>query len=247
MECGDYNIESLPDANVPDISFVRVTTSSGKRVYEAHGRYIPKTTPPLHQNLGLEFCGDLTGDGILEFVMLESSGGAHCCYTYYVVSLTTPPRRLLMWQKGDAATPLVPVKLHPGATWQLQGSVVIWPPFDPERGDPVLSYATAPVVPAVLSLVNGNYALTSLSFPEVYRKHRQELRADCADGNDCEPMETEIYAWIDALVIGDWDTERTQVTDLQLRAALDRHSAALRKTLARELGSRLAPGPLGPH
>jgi hypothetical protein len=95
--------------------------------------------------------------------------------------------------------------------------------------------------------VGGTYELTSLSFPEVYRKHRQAQGAPCADGNQCDVTETEIYAWIDSLAIGDWETERTRVTDLQLRGVLDRRAAAMRSILTRELGSIAAPGALGAH
>jgi hypothetical protein len=246
IECGDYHIESPDEPGAPGTMFVRVTVPSGKTVYEAHGRYM-SSAPLLRQSLWAEFCGDLTGDGVPELVMLESSGGAHCCYTYYVVSLTAPPKRLLMWEKGDGATPLVPVKLRPGQAWQLQGSVVLYPmPFDPERGEPVLSYATSPITPVVLSLVGDKYALTSLSFPDVYRKHRQEQRAQCVEGKECDG-ESEVYAWIDSLAIGDWDAERIKVTDLTLRAALDRHTAAMKRLLARELGSLSAPAALGQH
>ena len=247
MDCSGYHIESPTEPNSSAITFVRATTSSGKHVYEAHGRYLPNANASWRQSLWAVFCGDLTGDGIPELAMTESSGGAHCCYTHYVVSLSTPPKRLLMWEKGDANTPLVPVKLRAGAGWQLEASVVIWPPFDSDREEPLLCYATAPVVPAFLSLEGGTYALTSLSFPDAYRKHRQEQRANCANGKECDVTETAIYAWIDSLAIGDWDMERTQVTDVKLRAVLARHAATMRKILERELGSLRAPAALNAH
>lgn len=102
-------------------------------------------------------------------------------------------------------------------------------------------------MPAILSLVGASFALTSLSFPDAYRKHRQEQRADCADGKECDVTEASIYAWIDSLAIGDWDTEQTQVTDVNLRAVLARHAAAMRRILARELGSLTAPATLKAH
>ena len=101
---------------------------------------------------------------------------------------------------------LVPVRLQRGPAWQLQSYVVMVPPFDPDAGDPTLSYAGAPRVPAVFSLAGGRYALTSLSFPEVYRKDREARRASCAD----EPTECAVSLWIDALALGDLEIERAR-------------------------------------
>jgi hypothetical protein len=247
LECGDFRIESPEEPDGSFTRFVRVLNANGDRVYQAHGRREQGGGSPRRMNLSADLCGDLTGDGVPELVMTESSGGAHCCYTYYVVSLTTPPRRLLMWEKGDANIPLRPVKLGPGPAWQLEGSVVFWPPFDAEHGEPVLSYAMAPLVPAVLSLVGGAYALTSFSFPEVYRHDREALRAHCAADNNCDPDDVELNAWLDSLVIGDWSVERAKVSDQVLRAALDRRSVATRKMLVQRLGSLSAPASLSPH
>ena len=222
--------------------FVRVLGADGKRLYEAHGRRykldkMEKTT--LGMDLWGEFCGDLTGDGVQELVLTEKTMGAHCCYTHYAVSLTSPPKRLLMWEKGDAGTPIVPAKYRPGPAWQIEGSVVMWPPFDTNQGDPVLSYASAPIVPVVFSLVGGEYKLTSLSFPEAYRKSRDAIHAACnADPSRCFG---EIIAWIDSLVIGDWDAEKATMKDVDLRNALDRRAAAMKKMLAAQIGSEQRP------
>lgn len=239
--CGDFRVEVLPEPGWQYVTFVRVKSAQGKVVYEAHGRVEKAGTDKLHQTLGGTFCGDLTGDGIPELAMTESSGGVHCCYTYYVVSLTTPPKRLLMWEKGDAGTRFVPVKYRPGPAWQLQGWYVFWPPFDTERGDPVLSYASAPVIPAVLSLTGGSYALTSLSFPEAYRRDRDEWRARCAAQKDCSADVSTLFEWVDAVAIGDWDAERAKMPDQALAKALDGRAAATRKKLEKELGTLKAP------
>jgi hypothetical protein len=241
--CGAFRAANLREPGPGDLRFVRVRGPNGKVVYEAHGRVEKAGTDTLHQTISANFCGDLTGDGVPELVMTESSMGAHCCYTHYVVSLGTPPKRILMWEKGDAATRFVPVKYGSGPAWQLQGWVVFWPPFNTEAGDPVLSYPSAPVIPAVLSLVNGAYALTSLSFPDVYRKDRDETRARCGAGGDMPQELCDLFTWVDAVAIGDWDAERSKVADAELRQSLDRRAAATRKKLQKELGSLSAPAP----
>ena len=118
----------------------------------------------------------------------------------------------------------------------------MWPPFDVEKGDPVLSYADAPIVTVVFSLVGGEYKLTSLGFPDAYRKHRDKYKAYCASisspfGAECG----ELALWIDSLAIGDWDTEKAKIKDDALRAALERRSAAMKKMLRDGLGSEQRP------
>ena len=155
---------------------MRVTGADGRRVYEAHGRHFES----IDADLSLDFCGDLTGDGVPEIVMTESTMGAHCCYTRYVVSLTTPTKRLLMWEKGDAGTRILPVKYGAVRDYQLGDLAVVWPPFDPEKGDPVLSYASAPLVPVVFALSGGQYKLMTLAFPQPFEEQRKRIRAECA-------------------------------------------------------------------
>ncbi|MEO7331345.1 MAG: hypothetical protein ABI193_22405 [Minicystis sp.] len=242
--CGGFRVQVLPDgAAFP--RFVRVLGADGKKVYEAHGRsYRMDATSFMKADLSGNFCGDLTGDGVPEIVLTESTMGAHCCYTRYVVSLTSPPKRLLMWEKGDAGTEIMPVKARPGASFQLVDSAVVWPPFDGDKGDPVISYAGAPLVPVVFSFQRGEFQLTSLSFPEVYRTSRNAIRAACAKApDDCFG---ELIEWIDGLAIGDWDSERMLIKDEDLRKSLDRNAPAMRKILAAQLGSEQRPGKTEP-
>lgn len=236
--CGGLRIQALEEPKEAGKHFVKVLGPDGKKIYEAHGRQ----GDLVNMDLWGEFCGDLTGDGVPEIVLTERTEGAHCCYTHYAVSMTLPPKRLLMWEKGDAGTPILPARYKAGAAWQIEGSVVMWPPFDVEKGDPVLSYADAPIVTAVFSLVGGEYKLTSLSFPDAYRKHRDKYAAYCASisspfGAECG----ELALWIDSLAIGDWDTEKAKIKDDALRATLERRSAAMKKMLRDSLGSEQRP------
>jgi hypothetical protein len=243
-QCGNLSVEILVEPNWADITFIRVTRANGTRAYEAHGRdvnYGTKKEPDLARSrLYGEFCGDMTGDSVPEIVFTERTMGAHCCHTRYVVSLTEPPKRLLMWEKGDGGTPVMPVKYTSGSLWQLEDRLVFWPPFNVDNGDPVLSYASAPLVPVVFSLVNGEFVMTSLSFPAAYKKQREELRAECAKigGTGCD---TEIIEWIDALAIGDWATESKNIKDEDLRATLTKLSGPTKIALTRAVGSLKSP------
>jgi hypothetical protein len=63
----------------------RVVGSNGKTVFSAHDHGI-EIVPISGQ--------DLNGDGEPEAVIEGYSGGLHCCWTYWIVSLGTRPRRL---------------------------------------------------------------------------------------------------------------------------------------------------------
>ncbi|GGR99229.1 hypothetical protein [Deinococcus sedimenti] len=45
--------------------------------------------------VGVDWCRDVTGDGVPEVLLAGFSGGAHCCFTHHLYSLTSPPRKLL--------------------------------------------------------------------------------------------------------------------------------------------------------
>lgn len=243
-QCGDLRVELLTEPKWANSRFIRVTRANGARAYEAHGRDVnfgtPKEPAMMRARLSGEFCGDMTGDGVPEIVFTESTMGAHCCYTRYVVSMTEPPKRLLMWEKGDGGTDIIPVKYAPGSLWQLEDRIVFWPPFNAEKGDPLLSYASAPVIPVIFSLVNGEFVMTSLSFTAAYKKQRDELRAECArqGGSDCG---TEIIEWIDGLAIGDWLADSRNIKDAELRASLNRLTPPTMTALARAVGSLKSP------
>lgn len=227
--------------------FVRALSSDGQRVYEAHGqRYKLEASEPglgkWRQWMTVEFCGDLTGDGVPELVLTEATMGAHCCYTHHVVSLTKPSKRLMTWEKGDMGTPLTPVRYRPGP-WQIEGYAVLWPPFNVDEGDPSLPYAGAPVVPVVFSLRAGEYQLTSMTFKEAFRKQRASIHETCGPSEDCDGV---FIAWADSLAIGDWVTEREKPMYKDLRKVLDRRAPAMQQRMVRYLGSEASPAKLTP-
>lgn len=233
--CGELRVEVLREPGGDHERFVRVLGPRDERVYEAHGRKYRIEQVTLQADLGAEWCGDLTGDGVPEVLLTERTIGAHCCYTHYAVSLGPTPKRLLMWEKGDSAADIYPVKYRDGQVWQIQSSIVMYPPFNVDEGDPVLSYASMPIVPVVFTLLGGQYWLTSLSFPAAYRADRDAQRAACPGGSGA--CFDAVRLWIDALALGDWAKEKASFTDKELVAALDRRSPAMKQMLQRQLGS----------
>jgi hypothetical protein len=230
-KCGSFELvaEAGPD---PAIPFVRVFDQSGTKIYEAHGRRMGVYGT---QWLGAPWCGDLTGDGIPEIFLAESTMGAHCCHTYYLVSLTRPTKTLLMWEKGDGGFGMTPKKLKPGKAWQVVSYDLIEPPFNGEEGDPVIAgYAGIPSYPIIFDFVGGEYKRRTLAFPEALVDMRRKMREDCGKDKSCDDLV--LFDWGYSLMIGDWDKERRAITDAQLLKSLDRHAAEMRRTLASRLG-----------
>ncbi|MEZ4438570.1 MAG: hypothetical protein R3B72_05750 [Polyangiaceae bacterium] len=218
--------------------FVRVTDDAGTKRYEAHGRRygVDPTDQSLVMSLVADYCGDLTGDGVPEIVLTERTLGAHCCYTHYVVSLTRPTQRLLSWEKGDAGTGLWPVKAEAGAAFQLASTVVTSPPFDADAGDPVISYASAPLLPILFRLEGSEYRARTFRLATYLRDQRAIDDARCAEQSGCE--RSLLIDWGIALIIGDWPQRRQiwrDTDDAAYLPALDRRAAAFQRDLKRQL------------
>jgi hypothetical protein len=244
--CGQFRVD-LPrePKGEPGLVFARVRAADGSAFHEVHGReykFDPDDTTSLKMYLSVEFCGDLTGDGVPELVLTERTMGAHCCYTHQVISLTSPVKNLMTWEKGDMGTPLWPARYRPAGPWQIEGRVVFSPAFPKGDEDSLgLSYASMPVVPVVFSFQKGGYQMTSLSFPEAYRKSRAEIEARCkASPDECEG---ELIVWIDSLAIGDWAGVSARPMFKEALPTLRRASGPTRQAL-RALGTEARPGKL---
>lgn len=103
-------------------------------------------------------CRDLTGDGVPEVILTQFSGGAHCCFTHSVYSLSTPPRLLLRAESAHSEALEVsqldgrgPLELV-GADWR----------FAYAYG---LSFAESPALPVVYAYRGGRYVVDTLNFP----------------------------------------------------------------------------------
>jgi hypothetical protein len=234
-KCGTLDLVAIEEPN-DHVPFVRVFDEAGKKIYEAHGRRMEIDKNVFgKQWLSIPWCGDLTGDGVPEIMLSESSMGAHCCYTYYLVSLTKPAKTLLMWEKGDGGFGMLPQKLNDGKAWQVTSLHMVWPPFDAEKGDPVIiGYAGAPFFPIVFDYVGGQYIKRTLSFGSFLRERRKEMRERCAKDQSCDALV--FHDWGYSLMIGDWDKERAAITDVDLLRSLDKHAAKMAAMLASALG-----------
>jgi len=232
--CGALRVENVLEAGHPP--FVRVWDGSGNKVYEARGRQYKIEDVPVRMSLTVESCGDTTGDGVPELMMSERTEGAHCCYTYYVVSMTRPAKRLLMWDKGDGGHGLMPVKLREGRVWQIRSWELVFPPFDVDAGDPVLSYATTPAYPILFDLVGDQYVKRTFLFGDALRAMRADERDACKKAPDACWWD-ELSEWGYGLIIGDWETEKTSaVLDVELRQRLDVRAKQMKTLLRKRLG-----------
>lgn len=237
IRCGNLQVENVRDDEKVFEPFVVVTDSTtGKKIYEAHGRrieYEPGTVS--HMSLAADVCGDLTGDGIAELILTERTLGAHCCYTHYVASLTSPSKLIMTWEKGDAGHGVWPVKLKPGKAWQLESVDLVWPPFKVAEGDPPVPYSGVPGFPIVFDRVGDTYQKRTFAFLDGLRKERDEARAACAKRPGCEP--DELREWGMALLFDEWDRDQAQIIpDAALRSVLDKRAKAMKALLRTQLG-----------
>jgi hypothetical protein len=235
--CGALKVENVRgDPNVFEPYVVVTDTKTGKKIYEAHGRrYDLGGVKPSLMQLTASLCGDVTGDGIPELLLSERTEGAHCCYTYYVTSLTRPSKLIMTWDKGDSGNGFWPVKLEPGKAWQIESVDLVWPPFKAEEGDPAVSYAGVPGFPIVFDLVGGTYQKRTFAFIDALKKERDEERAACGKRGDCDPYE--LHEWGMAVMFDEWDTQKEKIIpDPDLREQLDRRAKEMKKRMRAQLG-----------
>lgn len=237
VTCGDFVVQNVKPADMVARyePFVVVTDKAGKKVYEAHGREYKIESTSLKQSLVVEICGDLTGDAVPELMMTERTMGAHCCYTHYVVSLTSPPKRILMWEKGDSGDGISPVKIRKGKSFQLLSMDRIFPPFRGDADEPAVPYAGVPGYPIVFELVGSEYKARTFLFADWLRAEREKELAACKAMSYCE--RSDLYDWGIALIIGDWDQRKASIVpDAELRKAFEKRSVEMRALLRKRLG-----------
>jgi hypothetical protein len=233
--CGELTIESVMPTDQA-IPYVRIFDATGKKIYEAHGRRMTgEGAMAANQWMTAGWCGDLTGDGIPEVFLAEWSMGAHCCHTYYLVSLTRPSKTLLMWEKGDGGFGMTPKKLKPGKAWQVVSYELIEPPFDANQGDPTIAgYAGIPSYPIIFDWDGQAYRKRTLSFTGALVQMRKEMREECAANRSCDDLV--FFDWGYSLMIGDWPKQRAAITDEALRQVLDKRAPAMGNLLGQHLG-----------
>jgi hypothetical protein len=109
----------------------------------------------------------VNGDGKPEIILNGYSGGLHCCYTSYIISLDRKPQLLHLFSNSS------PVKFEK----QPDGATVI------RSADGVFSYFIIPptqaVVPNVLLQMKGDQLVdVSSQFPELYDKQIEQARSE---------------------------------------------------------------------
>lgn len=110
--------------------------------------------------VSLDFCRDVTGDGVPEAILAGFSGGAHCCFTHTLFSLSDPPRRVLNVFSADTER-LTPQQLDGAGPLELLGGD--WR-FAYVYG---LPFADSPALERIYSYIGGQYVDNSRAFPGV--------------------------------------------------------------------------------
>ncbi|HEX6767087.1 MAG TPA: hypothetical protein VF103_16435 [Polyangiaceae bacterium] len=190
QRCGSYVVEQVNGAPI----------SSHVRLRGADGRYAGVFMPALDIGSSYaEWCFDLTGDGFPELLVTESSGGAHCCQTFRVISLGPSPELLLEFFAGNAWLE---------GTENLDGTgayeLIARDDFL-TNGASSSAYAGTYFVPVVFVLENGKYVRHTRRFKPFLKKERDELVADYRD-EDASGLTSDPSGWMAlSLLIGDWD------------------------------------------
>lgn len=125
--------------------------------------------------VGVDFCRDVTGDGVPDVMLSQFTGGAHCCFTHSLYSLTTPPRRILYVDSAHSES-LGVRQLDGGGPLELIGDD--WR-FAYDYG---LSFAESVPLPVVYSFQNGQYIDQSRLFPQFLRSAIVALNKDTVGG-----------------------------------------------------------------
>lgn len=168
----------------------------------------------------LDFCRDVTGDGIPEAMLTGFSGGAHCCFTHHLYSLSNPPRRVLHVFSADTDT-LTPQQLDGQGALELLGGD--WR-FAYAYG---LPFADSPALWRIYSFIGGQYVDNSRAYPGV------ALREVGQPGPDTRPGQA-LYDYASLLVAGKTARAQTYLSQLppRLRTWLTSYGPDLRQNLS---------------
>lgn len=146
VKCGNYFVKIESGDKFGDPSYVSLILNN-------------KTYVKLEDvHVDMDFCKDVTNDGVPEVMLMQHSGGAHCCAVHSLYSLTVPPRRILYNYSADSLEMSVqqldgkgPLEII-GEDWR----------FAYAYG---LSFAGSPALPRVFTYKNGHYMADTRSYP----------------------------------------------------------------------------------
>lgn len=193
--CGKWTVEQVNGLEIP----VHVRLRNPEGLYT--GSIMPSV---VIGDVSAEWCFDLTGDGTPELLVTETSGGAHCCHTYRVISLGATPELLLEFAAGNAWLE-GPENLDGAGPYELVG-----------RDDflttdaSASSYAETYFVPIVFVLEKGKYVRRTRRFKRFLEKERSELSAEYAEDGGGLTMDPSGWMAL-SLLIGDWEKVKGRI------------------------------------
>lgn len=188
--CGKYNVEQVSDDEI----------QRHVRLRNGDGRYVARIMPAVSiGHAAAEWCFDLTGDGVPELLVAESSGGAHCCNNFLVISLGATPELLLDFPAGNAWLE-GPQNLDQTRAFELVGR----DDFLTHEAS-ASSYAATYFVPVVFVYEKGKYVRRTRRFKALLEKERSELAAEYREEN-ANGLTMDPSGWMAlSLLLGDWE------------------------------------------
>jgi hypothetical protein len=194
--CGKYAVEQVSDDEIQE----------HVRLRNAEGGYVGRIMPAVRiGRASAEWCFDLTGDGIPELLVEESSGGAHCCHTFRVFSLGATPELLLDFPAGNAWLE-GPENLDQTRAYELVGRDDFL-----TRDASASPYAATYFVPAVFVFEKGKYVRRTRRFRALLEKERDELAAEYREENP-NGTSSDPSGWMAlSLLLGDWEKMKSRL------------------------------------
>ena len=158
---------------------------------------------------GVPLGSDITGDGQPDLVAMEFSGGAHCCFTYYIFALAPEVRQLAVLETGDAGARFVDLDASPGLEIESNDmSFAYW----------MTSFAQSPAPRVVWRWDGQAYvaapALMAAPAPSDAELARQAAGIASADGWGGTDWNPDVWAvMLDLIYSGHMDTAWTFMAD----------------------------------
>ncbi|GGO23788.1 hypothetical protein [Deinococcus humi] len=180
-----------------------------------------KTLASVNDSMvNLDFCRDVTGDGMPEAMLTGFSGGAHCCFTHHLYSLTSPPRRILQVFSADTST-LTPQQLDGKGALELLGGD--WR-FAYAYG---LPFAGSPALWQIYSYIGGQYVDNSRAYLGVALRDVGQPEVEMQPGQA-------LYDYASLLLAGQPGQAQTYLSQLPplLRTWLNNYDPDIRQELS---------------
>ena len=150
-----------------------------------------------HEDPSVRAC-DIDGEGHPELVVQTYSGGAHCCFEYYILRLGDAVEEVIHIRGGNAMINFI--DLNEDGVLEIE-----------TRDDTFAywhnSYADSPKAPILLEYEGGEYVLANRKYSEFLLKDMQRLEERLQEIKGGIPVEEEGFLWdfesrIPALLLG---------------------------------------------